>query len=198
MPKALPKILVFILCLLPFIFLVYDVLSGNMIDQIEEITNPTGQWALRFLLITLAITPIVKLTKTSYLMRFRRMLGLFSFFYVLLHLSIWLIDQSFDAQLILEDIIERTYITLGFTALMLLLPLSITSTNGWIKRLGGKRWKKLHRLVYIAAILACVHFYWQSKSALAFEPLIYAGILTVLLGFRVFKKFKKKALLKKL
>ena len=182
--------LLFLLCLIPFLGLTYDAVMGNIIDPIEEITNPTGQWALRFLLITLAITPLVKLTKKSYLMRFRRMLGLFTFFYALLHLSIWLIDQSFDLNIILEDVIERTYITLGFTAFILLMPLALTSTNGWIKRLGGKRWKKLHKAIYAIGILACIHFYWQSKSDAALEPLVYIGILTMLLGFRLFKYWR--------
>lgn len=185
MSKLLPKALVFVLCLLPFILLVLQVLSGDIIDPIEEITNPTGQWALRFLLLTLAISPIVKLSKKGYLMRFRRMLGLFAFFYACLHLSIWLIDQSFAVNLIIADVIKRNYITLGFLAFLLLIPLVITSTNKQIKRLGAKKWKKIHQLIYPITVLVCVHFYWQAKSATDLEPMIYATIAILLLLFRV-------------
>ncbi len=191
MLKIIPylKIIVFFLCLLPFLLLVYDILADNIIDPIEEITNPTGQWALRFLLITLSITPIVYFSKQRYLMKFRRMLGLFVFFYICLHFSIYLIDQEFDIKLILEDVTDRTYITLGFTAFLLLIPMAFTSTKGWIRRL-GRKWKKIHNSIYVIAILACIHFYWQSKSDAALQPFIYAGILAILLGFRLYKKYK--------
>ncbi len=161
---------------------------GNMIDPIEEITNPTGQWAIRFLLVTLSITPLVYFTKQRYLMKFRRMLGLFVFFYACLHFSIYLIDQQFTPSLILEDITDRTYITIGFSAFLLLIPMAFTSTKGWIKRL-GRKWKKLHKSIYVIGILACIHFYWQSKSDMALQPFIYAGILVILLGFRLYKKY---------
>ncbi len=190
MIKLVPylKVVVFIVCLLPFLTLVNNVINGSMIDPIEEITNPTGQWAFRFLLITLTIAPIARMTKQGYLIRFRRMLGLFVFFYALLHLSIWLIDQQFSLTIVLEDIVKRTYITIGFGAFLLLIPLAITSTNNWVKRLGGKRWKKLHKLVLPASILVWVHFYWQSKSDMALEPFVYGVILLVLLGNRFVKR----------
>lgn len=193
MIKLIPylKAIIFLLCLLPLFLLVNSALSGDIIDPIEEITNPTGRWALRFLLITLTISPLAKMTKLGYLIRLRRMLGLFVFFYAVLHFSIWLIDQQFSLMIILEDIVKRSYITLGFLAFLLLIPLAITSTNGWVKRLGGRGWRKLHRLVYLIAILACVHFYWQSKSDMAYEPFVYAIILSVLLAYRLVRKYQK-------
>lgn len=185
---AFVKIFVFILCSTPFLLLVFAATTGQMIDPIEEITNPTGQWALRFLFITLSVTPFIHFTKQRWLIKFRRMLGLFVLFYAFLHISIYLIDQSFSLDLVLEDIIDRTYITLGFSAFVLLIPLAITSTKGWIRRL-GRKWKKIHSLIYVIGILACIHFYWQSKSDADLEPFIYAIILFILLSFRVYKKW---------
>ena len=183
------KVFAFLLLLSPFLFLLFDILNENLIDPIEEITNPTGKWTLRFLLITLSVTPIVHFTKQRWLIKLRRMLGIFTFFYACLHLSIYLIDQTFALTLIFEDVVKRTYITVGFSAFLLMIPLAFTSTNGWIKRL-GRRWKKLHRLIYIIAPLGVIHFYWQSKSNMAMEPFIYAVILILLLGFRLWRHYR--------
>lgn len=177
------KSLLFVLLLTPFLLLVSDVLLGNLIDLIEEITNPTGQWALRFLLLSLVITPLNKILPFS-IIKYRRMIGVFSFFYACLHLSIFLIDQQFNVDYIFEDIIKRPYITIGFTAFLLLFLLAATSTQKMVRRL-GRRWKKLHKSVYLITILVIVHFYWQAKSAMDFEPMIYALIAFILLGFRI-------------
>jgi sulfoxide reductase heme-binding subunit YedZ len=179
------KFLLFILLSLPFEVLLWDILAGNLIDPIEEITNPTGQWAMRFLLLTLAITPFSKITKIS-LIKYRRIVGLASFFYGLLHLSIFLIDQQFNPSYILEEITQRPYIAIGFSAFILLLLLAITSNNFSIRKL-KQRWKKLHKLVYLITVLVIVHFYWQVKSWMDIEPLIYAIIAFILLAYR-FKK----------
>lgn len=184
------KSILFVLLLLPFLLLIKDISTGALIDPIEEITVPTGQWALRLLLVVLAITPLVRLTRWRFIIKWRRMIGLFAFFYALLHLSIWLIDQQFDLAMIIEDITKRTYITVGFSALLLMTPLAITSTNGWMRRL-GRRWKRLHRLVYVIVILGVIHFYWQSKSDMALEPFIYAGIALILLGYRAVDHFAR-------
>ena len=177
------KPLLFVLLASPFLLLLSDVLSGYVIDPIEEITTPTGQWALRFLLLTLAITPLNKLLPFS-IIKYRRMIGVFSFFYACLHFSIWLIDRGFDINDILADIIKRPYITIGFSAFVLLSLLAITSTNSMVRRL-GKRWKKLHKLIYLIAVLVSVHYYWQAKSDMDIEPMIYGAIALILLGFRV-------------
>lgn len=184
------KPLLFLLLLTPFSWLLFDVLAGNLIDPIEEITNPTGQWALRFLLLSLLITPLNKILPFS-IIKYRRMIGVFSFFYACLHLSIFLIDQQFNAEFIVEDIIKRPYITIGFSAFIILFLLAITSTNKMVRRL-GKGWKKLHKFIYLVAILVIVHFYWQAKSALDIEPMVYALIALLLLSFRVdWKKWLK-------
>lgn len=163
---------------------------GNLIDPIEEITNPTGQWALRFLLLTLVITPLNKILPFS-IIKYRRMIGVFVFFYACMHLSIYLIDQSFTAQFIVEDIIKRPYVTIGFSAFVLLFSLAATSTNRMIKIL-GRRWKKLHKLIYLIVILVVIHFYWQAKSYTDIEPMIYAAIALILLGFRInWSRFKR-------
>ena len=182
------KIAVFGLCLLPLTILVLQTVGVGGLslgaNPIEELIHSLGKWGLKFLLITLAVTPVRKLTGWNWLMRLRRMLGLFAFFYVLLHFLVYAgLDQRFEFAVILEDIAERPYITIGMIALLLLLPLAATSTNGMMRRL-GKRWKKLHRLVYLIAILGVWHFYWQVKLD-TLEALIYAGILAALLGYRL-------------
>jgi len=188
------KALVFSACLLPFVLLSLAAfnLAGQSLgaNPIEELLHQLGLWGLRFLLLTLAITPLRQLSGKTWLLQLRRMLGLFSFFYILLHfLSYAILDQGLSYIAIIEDIIERPYITLGMTALLMLIPLAITSTNGWMRRL-GRRWKKLHRLVYVIAVLGVWHFFWQVKLDTR-EPLIYAGILSVLLGYRLWLKFSK-------
>jgi sulfoxide reductase heme-binding subunit YedZ len=183
------KVLVFGLCLLPLAVLLLETFGVGGLslgaNPIEELIHRLGKWGLKFLLITLAVTPLRKLTGWNWLLRFRRMLGLFAFFYVLLHFLVYAgLDQRFDLAVIFEDIAERPYITIGVAALLLLLPLAATSTKGMMRRLGS-RWKKLHRLIYVIGILGVWHFYWQVKLD-TLEALIYAGILTALLAFRLF------------
>jgi methionine sulfoxide reductase heme-binding subunit len=180
------KILVFLLCLGPIGLLVWkafhELLGANPVDVI---TRTTGRWTLTFLLITLSITPLRKISHLPWLVRFRRMLGLFAFFYGSLHLMtyIWL-DKFFDVPAMLHDIAKRRFITAGMTAWALMLPLALTSTAGWIRRLGGKRWQKLHRLIYLSATAGVIHFIWLVKADLR-RPLTYGAILAALLAFRV-------------
>ncbi|MCW8899817.1 MAG: sulfoxide reductase heme-binding subunit YedZ [Gammaproteobacteria bacterium] len=186
------KPLIFLLCLLPLVLLsinfYLDELGAN---PFEVLTRSTGEWTLRFLLLTLAMTPLRQLTGSAWPLRMRRMLGLFSFFYVCVHLSTYLVlDHFFDWDEIIKDIIKRPYITFGMLAFTLLIPLAITSTNKMMKRL-GRRWKSLHKLVYLIAILGVLHFLLLVKADLR-EPIIYALILLVLLAARL-----KPTLLKK-
>ncbi len=176
----------FILCLLPLVVLISQFLTDNLgVNPVETINRYLGDWALRFLLLTLMITPLRVYFGLSRLMQYRRMLGLFSYFYVMLHLSSYLIiDQGLYWPDIFEDIYKRPFITIGMVVVVLLTPLAITSTNKMIKRLGGIRWQLLHRLVYPSAILAVVHFWMMVKADIT-EPLIYAVILFVLLILRL-------------
>jgi len=189
------KVVVFGLCLVPLAMLVLAVFGVGGLslgaNPIEELIHQLGKWGLKFLLITLAVTPLRKLTGWNWLIRFRRMLGLFAFFYVLLHFLVYAgLDQRFELTAIIEDIAERPYITIGVSALLLLLPLAVTSTKGMMRRL-GKRWQKLHRLVYVIAILGVWHFYWQVKLD-TLEALIYVSILAVLLGYRLLDWWRRK------
>jgi sulfoxide reductase heme-binding subunit YedZ len=189
------KVMVFLLCLLPVGKLgleIFGVAGWSLgANPIEELIHRLGKWGLNFLLITLAVTPLRKWTGLNWLLRFRRMLGLFAFFYVLLHFLTYAgLDQRFDIQVIVEDIVERPYITIGASALLLLLPLAVTSTNGMMRRL-GRRWQKLHRLVYVIAGLGVWHFYWQVKKDIL-EPSIYIFILAVLLGYRLLSRWRTK------
>jgi sulfoxide reductase heme-binding subunit YedZ len=153
-------------------------------DPIENLLHTCGKTALNFLLLTLLVTPVKTIFGLPHLLRLRRMLGLFAFFYTVLHFAIYyFLDRGMDFGEVVEDIAERPYITIGFAALVLLIPLAVTSTNRWMRRL-GRRWQKLHQLVYVIAILGVWHYYWQVKADVR-EPLIYAGILAVLLGYRV-------------
>lgn len=183
------KPLVFLICLLPFALVVGDALeiTGKLgANPIEAIMDRFGNWSLRFLLITLAITPLRRLSGWNSLVRFRRMLGLFTFFYVFMHFLTWLVlDQGLLMSAILEDIIERPFITIGFAALVLLTALALTSTNG-IRRRMGRHWQTLHNAVYLIGILGVWHYWWQVKKDIT-EPLIYAAILAVLLAFRLFR-----------
>lgn len=187
--SAWVKPMAFVLLSLPFLGLVFQALSGRLsANPIEDLTHQTGDWGLRMLLLTLAITPARQWLSWSVLARLRRMVGLFAFFYVSLHLAVWgLLDQGLDGQAILEDVVERPFITVGFAAWLLLLPLALTSTNGMVKRLGGRRWKRLHQSVYLIAILGCVHFWWLVKADWR-EPLLYSVLLALLLGLRVLKR----------
>jgi sulfoxide reductase heme-binding subunit YedZ len=168
------------------LILAFDAFSGGLsVNPIENILHRTGKWGLRILLLTLTITPLRRLFGWNVLMRFRRMVGLFSFFYLVLHFSIYLgLDRFFSLSEILEDVSTRPFITVGFASLLLLVPLAVTSTNKMIKRLGGKRWTRLHRLVYPAAIGGVIHFVWAVKLD-AREPTIYAIALAVLLALRI-------------
>jgi sulfoxide reductase heme-binding subunit YedZ len=159
-------------------------------NPVEELIHRCGLWGLNFLLITLAITPLKHLTGWNWLLRLRRMFGLFAFFYISMHFLVYAgLDQHFAFSAIVEDVIKRPYITLGMTGLLMLIPLAVTSTNGMMRRL-GRRWKTLHKLVYLIGILGVWHFYWQVKLDIT-EPLIYIGILSVLLGFRLVLVWKK-------
>jgi methionine sulfoxide reductase heme-binding subunit len=187
------KAIVFVVALVPLARLVTGVfffpewLGAN---PAEFITRSTGDWTLRFLLITLAVTPLRKMFGWHSLASFRRMLGLYAFFYGVVHLSSYVaFDHVFDVMEILKDIVKRPFITVGFTALVLLIPLAITSTNRMVQRLGAKRWLALHRLVYVIAPLGVLHFWWMVKRDVT-EPAIYAAILAALLGYRVWAKRK--------
>ena len=187
------KPVVFLLCLFPLAALGWRALHGELTaNPIEFITHATGDWTLRFLVITLCVTPFRKILRLPELIRFRRMLGLFAFFYACLHFTtyIWL-DKFFDLSEMWKDIAKRKYITVGFTAFLSLIPLALTSTAGWIRRLGGKRWQLLHRLIYFSAALGVIHYYWMVKSAVI-RPLTYGAIVTVLLLWRLFASLSKK------
>jgi len=179
------KVLVFLACLGPLGVLVWkgfhEQLGANPVDVI---TRATGRWTLTFLLITLSVTPLRKLSGWPWLVRFRRMLGLFAFFYGTLHLTtyIWL-DKFFDVNAMLHDIAKRRFITAGMTGWTLMLPLALTSTAGWIRRLGGRRWQLLHRLIYFSTMAGVVHFIWLVKADLR-RPLTYGAILGLLLADR--------------
>ncbi len=172
--------------LVPLALLLYDSLTGGLsANPIEDLLHRTGRWGLTILLLTLAVTPLRRLTGWSQLIQFRRMVGLFAFFYLVLHFSIYAgLDQFFSLGAIWEDVSKRPFITVGFAGLVLLVPLAVTSTKGMIKRLGGKRWVRLHRLVYVAAIGGVVHFLWAVKADTR-DPTIYAAALGVLLGARL-------------
>lgn len=185
MKKTILKSCVFLLCLVPVLLLLWDfhkdALGANPVENIE---HTTGNWTIHFLLITLSITPLRKLFKAPSLIRYRRMLGLFAFFYGCLHLTAYLwLDQSFDWPSIWKDIYKRPYITAGFTGWVLMLPLALTSTAWSIRKLGGKRWQWLHRLIYFAALAGVIHFYWLVKSDVT-RPELYAVILAVLMVAR--------------
>ena len=180
-----PKLWLFALCLLPLARLIALGFTGSLgANPIEFITRSTGTWTLVGLMVTLSVTPLRRLTGRAELIRFRRMLGLFAFFYACLHFVtyIWL-DQFFDPAAIAKDIVKRPFITVGFTAFLLLIPLAATSTRAMIRRL-GRRWQQLHRLVYAIAILGVVHYLWLVKKDLT-EPLIYGGVLALLLLMRM-------------
>jgi sulfoxide reductase heme-binding subunit YedZ len=185
----LTKPMVFLLCLLPLLVLLlraFEVADmGLGANPIEELLHELGRWGLKFLLLTLAITPMRHWTGWNWLPRFRRMLGLFVFFYIVLHfLTYAILDQGLDMEAIIEDIIKRPYITLGMSGLLLLIPLAATSTRGMMRRL-GRRWQKLHRLVYVIAIAGVWHFYWQVKLD-TLTATLYALVLMLLLATRVY------------
>lgn len=179
------KVVLFVLCLVPLAWLGWRAYKQDLTaNPIEYITHFTGDWTIRFLLITLAVTPLRKLFNQPQLARFRRMLGLFAFFYGCLHLMTWLgLDKFFDLAEMWKDVIKRRFITAGMTAFLLMLPLAITSTAGWVRRLGFVRWQRLHRLIYFSALAGVVHYYWLVKSDVRL-PLMYFAIWVVLMCYR--------------
>ena len=193
----LAKPVVFVLCLLPFAWLFYGAFTNNLgANPAEYLIRATGDWTLRFLCIVLAVTPLRVLSSTPQLARFRRMLGLFVYFYGVLHLlSYSWFDMGFDVPDIAKDIAKRPFILVGFSAFVLLTPLAATSFNRAIKALGGKRWQMLHKLVYLIAGLGLLHFFWMRAGKNDFtEVFVYAAIIAVLLGWRVVQFLKKKRL----
>jgi methionine sulfoxide reductase heme-binding subunit len=189
------KVVVFLACLIPFGRLLWRAFHNGLTgfpdnmdfgaNPIEFITHATGDWTIRFLVITLAITPLRKILRQPQLIRFRRMLGLFAFFYGCLHFSTWIgLDKFFAWSDMWKDVQKRRFITVGFAAFVLMIPLAVTSTAGMIRRLGGKRWQMLHRAIYLSAILGVIHYYWLVKSDVR-KPLLYAVIVGILLAYRL-------------
>ncbi|MBT2300531.1 sulfoxide reductase heme-binding subunit YedZ [Variovorax paradoxus] len=192
-PAAKP--LVFVLCLVPFAWLVYGAFTDGLgANPAEYLIRSTGDWTLRFICIVLAVTPLRVIAKTNALARFRRMLGLFAYFYVVVHLlSYSWFDMGFDIPEIAKDIAKRPFILVGFTAFVLLTPLAATSFNRAIKALGAKRWQTLHKLVYVIAGLGLLHFFWMRAGKNDFaEVFVYAAIIAVLLGWRIWNFVSKK------
>lgn len=186
------KPLVWLACLSPLVWLAHLAMTdGLTANPIKYIIHYNGDWALRMLFVALAVTPLRRITGLNQLQRFRRLLGLFAFFYVTLHISSYVVlDQFFDWHAIWMDIVKRWYITIGMAAFLCLIPLAVTSTQGWIKRL-GKNWKQLHKLVYPAGLLACIHFYMMRKG-FQIEPLVYAGIYGGMMAFRLLDTAQKQ------
>jgi sulfoxide reductase heme-binding subunit YedZ len=187
------KVAVFLVCLLPLAALIDRTLRGNLgANPVEFYQHATGDWTLRRLVITLAITPLRKLLDLPELIRFRRMVGLFAFFYVCLHFLTYIgPDQSFSLAGMWQDVAKRRYVTVGFLGFVLLIPLAITSTAGWIRRLGGKRWQALHRAIYVSAVCGVIHYYWLVKSDVR-KPLFYGALVTILLIWRLGDRLRKK------
>lgn len=186
--RRVAKPLVFAAALGPFVWLVYGVFAGELgANPVETITNTTGIWTLRLLVITLAITPLRWATGWNPVIQFRRMIGLFAFFYGSLHfLTYFILDHSLMFSGVWEDVVKRPYITAGFTAFVLMIPLAVTSTQGWIRRLGGRRWNLLHKLVYVSAALGVLHYWWKVKLDVT-DPAMYAGLVAALLAARVWR-----------
>jgi len=188
------KAAAFVACLVPLGLLVWRGFAGRLgANPIEYITHSTGWWTLAFLLITLTVTPLRRLTGLNWLLRLRRMLGLYAFFYACLHFTtyFWL-DQFFDLAAIVKDVAKRPFVTVGFAAFVLLIPLAATSTNAMVKRIGAKRWQALHRAIYAIAILGVLHFWWLVKKDIT-EPAIFAVLLALLLGARLVWRARQQA-----
>ena len=187
------KVVVFLFCLIPFFGLVDRALRNRLgANPVEFLQHATGDWILRFLVFTLAVTPLRKLLNLPDLIRFRRMLGLFAFFYACLHFLTYLgPDQSFNLGAMWQDVAKRPFITVGFLGFVLLIPLAITSTAGWIRRLGGKRWQQLHRAIYVTAVCGVIHYYWLVKSDVR-KPLFYGALVGILLLWRLGDWFFKR------
>lgn len=180
------KVVVFVACLAPLASLLWRGYRNDLsLNPVEFVEHTTGDWILRFLVMTLAITPLRKILRLPQLIRFRRMLGLFAFFYACVHFSTWVgVDRFFNWGEMLKDVSKRPFITVGFTGFVLLIPLALTSTAGWIRRLGGKRWQLLHRAIYFSAVAGVIHFYWLVKSDVR-KPLEYAFLVGILLAWRL-------------
>jgi methionine sulfoxide reductase heme-binding subunit len=188
------KTIVFLLCLVPFFLLLWGIFVTNDLgaNPVETITHTTGDWILRFLVLTLCVTPLRQLTGWTWVTRFRRMLGLFAFFYTLPHLTIYVLSlKAFDWKEIAIDIAKRPYITVGFLGFVLMIPLAITSTKKWIVRLGGKRWRMLHRLIYVSAIAGVLHYLWLVKLDIT-SPTRYAIAVGLLLLFRIWTAVRSR------
>jgi sulfoxide reductase heme-binding subunit YedZ len=193
--RVAAKPALFLLCSLPLAWLLARAFGvaglGLGANPIDELQDRLGEWGLRWLLATLCVTPLAVTLRKPWLMGLRRMLGLFAFTYLCLHFLTWLVlDQWFDLRAIAADIVKRPYITVGFAAFLMLVPLAVTSTAGWMRRL-GRRWQRLHRLVYPAAILGCTHFWWQVKADWR-EPAAYAALLAALLGWRLWRERSRR------
>jgi sulfoxide reductase heme-binding subunit YedZ len=180
------KAVLFLLSLVPLAYLVWRAFQGKLTaNPIEYITHFTGDWTIRFLMIVLAVTPLRNLFNRPQLTRFRRMMGLLAYFYGCVHFLVWsVLDKQLDPHIMWEDILKRWYITVGMAALLGMTPLAITSTAGWVRRLGYKRWQRLHRIVYGCAVLGVVHYYLLVKSDIR-SPVMYGAILAILLGYRM-------------
>ncbi len=188
------KFILFALCLVPFLHLLWRIYRNDLTaNPIEFITHRTGDWTIRFVMFTLAITPLRGLLNKPQLIRFRRMLGLFAFFYGCAHLATWIwLDKSFVLHDMWDDVVKRRFITVGMAGLLLMAPLAVTSTAGWVRRLGFRRWHLLHRLIYFTALAGVIHYYWLVKSDIRL-PVMYGGILAVLMLFRLGALIKRRA-----
>jgi methionine sulfoxide reductase heme-binding subunit len=181
------KVFVFLLCLAPVGFIAWNLFHDPtaQADPVKFVEHATGDWTIRFIIFTLAITPLRKLLHLPQMIRFRRMIGLYAFFYVFLHFSAWVaLDHNFNWPDMWADVLKRRFITVGFTAFVLLIPLAITSTAGWIRRLGGRRWQRLHQLIYVIAILGVIHYAWLVKSDER-KPIFYGTLVGLLLAYRL-------------
>ncbi len=195
------KPVVWVLCLAPLGFLLYDGFTDNLsANPIEQVSNTTGIWTLRLIVATLAITPLPWATHLNQLVNYRRVLGLFAFFYGTLHFTIYVVTtffvggfSEFDTSGLWADLVKRPYITAGFTALVLMIPLAVTSTAGWIRRMGGKKWNMLHRLIYVTALAAVLHYFWKVKLDATY-PIYYGIGVAILLGVRVWIAYSKQRL----
>jgi methionine sulfoxide reductase heme-binding subunit len=185
------KVLVFLLGLAPLFWLGWRAWNHHLTaNPIEFITHYTGDWTLRLVIIGLGVTPLRKTLNLPNLVRYRRMIGLFAFFYGCLHFLTWIwLDKFFDVHELWADVVKRRYITVGFTAFVLMIPLAVTSTAGWIRRLGGKRWQLLHRLVYFTAVCGVIHYYWLVKSDIRL-PVFYGFLVALVLGWRLWSRTK--------
>jgi sulfoxide reductase heme-binding subunit YedZ len=194
-PKQLAalKAALFVSALVPFARMVWLTGTGQLVEPLEFITHGSGDWALYFLCITLAVTPLRRFFGWTWLVRLRRMFGLFSFFYAVLHfMTLLWFDHFFDLAGMWKDVLKRPFVTVGFLAFVLLIPLAATSTNAMIRRLGSKRWQRLHRLIYLIAPLAILHFWWMKAGKNDFEqPILFGAIVALLLGLRLYWHFAR-------